>query len=69
MRLGNGGYGRAIDFDAQVESDRFTWGQADIRFKVAQGIIADTVIFQRCARQRFYRLYRTIAHRRSLHVP
>ena len=38
-------YGRAIDFDAQVESDRFTWGQADIRFKVAQGIIADTVIF------------------------
>ena len=33
-------YGRAIDFDAQVESDRFTWGQADIRFKVAQGIIA-----------------------------
>jgi lipoate-protein ligase A len=38
-------YGRAIDFDAQVESDRFTWGQADIRFKVTQGIIADTVIF------------------------
>jgi lipoate-protein ligase A len=38
-------YGRAIGFDAQVETERFPWGQADIRFKVAQGIIADIVIF------------------------
>ncbi len=38
-------YGRAIDFDAQVETERFPWGQADIRFKVAQGIIADTTIY------------------------
>lgn len=38
-------YGRAIDFDAQVETKRFPWGQADIRFKVTQGIIAETTIY------------------------
>ncbi len=38
-------YGRAIDFDAQVETERFPWGQADIRFKVTQGVVADAAIF------------------------
>ncbi len=38
-------YGRALDFDAQVETERFPWGQAEIRFKVAHGIIADTAIY------------------------
>jgi len=38
-------YGRAIDFDVQIETERFPWGQADIRLKVAQGSVTDAAIY------------------------
>ncbi|NLA71689.1 MAG: lipoate--protein ligase [Clostridiaceae bacterium] len=38
-------YGHAIDFDAKIETGRFPWGQAELQFKVEQGIITDAVIY------------------------
>lgn len=38
-------YGKTMDFDARVETGRFPWGQAELQFKVEEGVIVQAVIY------------------------
>ena len=38
-------YGRSIDFDLKVETGRHPWGQAELLFRVEQGVVNELVIY------------------------
>jgi len=38
-------YGNAIDFDVSIETGRFPWGQAELLFKVEEGMISQAMIY------------------------
>lgn len=48
-------YGKSIDFDLRIDTGRHPWGQAELLFKVEQGILKDVLIYSDALDSDFFR--------------